>query len=90
MRTQFSRAFSGSVSFRYRHTERRVSGQETEADTYFLVVKASYVFDSFRFCNPSQRLTFRRERHEYAAGGVEAHAIELFRHVDEVTLEQLV
>jgi len=48
VRKQFSRAFSGSVSFRYRQTERRVSGQETDIDTNFVVVKVSYGIDSFR------------------------------------------
>ena len=48
LRKQFSRAFSGSVSFRFRQTEQLVSGQGTEIDTNFLVVKLSYVFDSFR------------------------------------------
>ena len=48
VRKQFSRAFSGSFSFRYRRTEQSVSGQETFKDFYFVVIDASYAFDSFR------------------------------------------
>ena len=48
VRKQFSRAFSGSLSFRYRRTEQRVTGQDTFKDYYFVVIDASYAFDSFR------------------------------------------
>jgi hypothetical protein len=48
LRKQFSRAFSGSVSFRYRRTEQRVTGQDTFKDYYFVVIDASYAFNSFR------------------------------------------
>jgi opacity protein-like surface antigen len=48
LRKQFSRGLSASVSYRYRRTEQRVSGNETFRDFSFLVIQASYVFDSFR------------------------------------------
>jgi hypothetical protein len=48
LRKQFSRAFSASVSYRYRRTEQRVSGIDRFLDTSFLVINASYAFDSFR------------------------------------------
>ena len=48
VRKQFSPAFSASVSYRYRRTERFDRGTDRFVDTSFLVVKASYVFDSFR------------------------------------------
>ena len=48
LRKQFSRAFSASVSYRYRRAKQRVSGDDRFVDTSFLVIKASYAFDSFR------------------------------------------
>ena len=48
LRKQFSRAFSASVSYRYRRTEQRVSGIDRFLDTSFLVINASYAFDTFR------------------------------------------
>lgn len=47
VRTQFSRALSGSAGLRFRRTERQQSGQGNDTDTYFFVVTASYVFDAF-------------------------------------------
>jgi opacity protein-like surface antigen len=48
LRKQFSRSLSASVSYRYRRTEQRVSGRDTFYDYNFLVIQASYDFDSFR------------------------------------------
>lgn len=47
IRTQFSRALSGAIEVRHRHTERQVSGRNSEADSYYFVAKLSYAFDAF-------------------------------------------
>jgi opacity protein-like surface antigen len=48
LRKQFSRGFSVSASYRYRRTENRASAIDTVTDTSFLVIKATYEFNSFR------------------------------------------
>ena len=48
LRKQFSRGFSVSASYRYRRTENRVSAIDTVTDTSFLVIRATYEFNSFR------------------------------------------
>ncbi|MEH6588774.1 MAG: hypothetical protein V7746_00880 [Halioglobus sp.] len=49
IRSYFTRAFSGSVGVRFRHTESEVSGRETDDDSYYVVVRLSYTFDAIRF-----------------------------------------
>lgn len=49
VKRQFTRHFSGDLSVSYRGTDYRTNGSNNTADTYFLALTFSYVFDPFRF-----------------------------------------